>query len=236
MERITQDKVPVAPALSMIFMVQSIERIGDHAKNIAEFVVHIVDGIDLRYQGSRSKNLRPGTGLLPARARPPLQRKNSVASPRKMKKPMLSVMKVSSTDEPIAGSRPSRCRRQRNRHRRSARRAAGSASSPASWSGRAATPSACTGRATRRPGPAMPPQTRPFRPAIASSLSNSRARVGRGDLAQRQRAHDQGHGLVAGVAGDAGHDRHQRGQRDHASRSCPRTRRSRARRRTRCTG
>ena len=39
----------------MIFMVQSIERIGDHAKNIAEFVVHIVDGIDLRYQGSRAK-------------------------------------------------------------------------------------------------------------------------------------------------------------------------------------
>ncbi|HWS73797.1 MAG TPA: phosphate signaling complex protein PhoU [Quisquiliibacterium sp.] len=55
MERITQDKVPVAPALTMIFMVQSIERIGDHAKNIAEFVVHIVDGIDLRYQGSRAK-------------------------------------------------------------------------------------------------------------------------------------------------------------------------------------
>jgi len=54
-ERITQDKAPVGPALTMIFMVQSIERIGDHAKNIAEFVVHIVDGIDLRYQGSRAK-------------------------------------------------------------------------------------------------------------------------------------------------------------------------------------
>jgi phosphate transport system protein len=55
MDRITQDKVPVAPALTMIFMVQSIERIGDHAKNIAEFVVHIVEGVDLRYQGSRAK-------------------------------------------------------------------------------------------------------------------------------------------------------------------------------------
>jgi phosphate transport system protein len=55
MDRLTQRQVPVAPALTMIFMVQSIERIGDHAKNIAEFVVHIVEGVDLRYKASRAK-------------------------------------------------------------------------------------------------------------------------------------------------------------------------------------
>ena len=55
MERLTNRQVPVAPALTMILMVQSIERIGDHAKNIAEFVVHIVEGVDLRYKASRAK-------------------------------------------------------------------------------------------------------------------------------------------------------------------------------------
>ena len=55
MERLAERQVPVGPLLTMIFMVQSIERIGDHAKNIAEFVVHIVEGVDLRYKGSRAK-------------------------------------------------------------------------------------------------------------------------------------------------------------------------------------
>lgn len=39
----------VAPALAMVFVVQSIERVGDHAKNIAEYVVNVVEGIDLRH-------------------------------------------------------------------------------------------------------------------------------------------------------------------------------------------
>lgn len=60
MERLTQQQVAVAPALTVIFMVQSIERIGDHAKNIAEFVVHIVEGVDLRYKSSRAKAARGG--------------------------------------------------------------------------------------------------------------------------------------------------------------------------------
>ncbi len=54
-DRMAQGQVPVPPALAMIFMVQSIERIGDHAKNIAEFVIHVVEGIDLRYESSRAK-------------------------------------------------------------------------------------------------------------------------------------------------------------------------------------
>lgn len=39
--------------VDLAFAVQSIERVGDHSKNIAEYVIHIVDGVDLRH--SRAK-------------------------------------------------------------------------------------------------------------------------------------------------------------------------------------
>jgi len=39
----------VSACLALIFVVQSIERVGDHAKNIAEYVVNVVEGIDLRH-------------------------------------------------------------------------------------------------------------------------------------------------------------------------------------------
>ena len=39
----------VSDALALVFIVQSIERVGDHAKNIAEYVVQIVEGIDPRH-------------------------------------------------------------------------------------------------------------------------------------------------------------------------------------------
>src|SRR5690606_26593084 len=39
----------VSAALSLIFVVQSIERVGDHASNIAEYVVNVVEGVDLRH-------------------------------------------------------------------------------------------------------------------------------------------------------------------------------------------
>lgn len=39
----------VSAALALVFVVQSIERVGDHAKNIAEYVVNVVEGIDLRH-------------------------------------------------------------------------------------------------------------------------------------------------------------------------------------------
>jgi phosphate transport system protein len=39
----------VSPALALIFVVQSIERVGDHATNISEYVVTVVDGTDARH-------------------------------------------------------------------------------------------------------------------------------------------------------------------------------------------
>ncbi|MGE0312768.1 MAG: phosphate signaling complex protein PhoU [Lautropia sp.] len=47
----------VASCMDLIFVVQSIERVGDHAKNIAEYVVNVVEGVDRRHQdvGSERK-------------------------------------------------------------------------------------------------------------------------------------------------------------------------------------
>ena len=50
MQRMSASPDAVSTALDMVFVVQSIERIGDHAKNIAEYVAHVVEGIDRRHQ------------------------------------------------------------------------------------------------------------------------------------------------------------------------------------------
>jgi phosphate transport system protein len=39
----------VSPALALIFVVQSIERVGDHATNISQYVVTVVEGTDTRH-------------------------------------------------------------------------------------------------------------------------------------------------------------------------------------------
>ena len=49
MQRMSTDSETVSAALDLIFVVQSIERVGDHAKNIAEYVVNVVQGVDLRH-------------------------------------------------------------------------------------------------------------------------------------------------------------------------------------------
>lgn len=49
----------VSPGLALIFIVQSLERIGDHATNIAEYVVNLVEGIDLRYATSGGGGASP---------------------------------------------------------------------------------------------------------------------------------------------------------------------------------
>jgi phosphate transport system protein len=47
--RMGSDAGAIAAALDVMFVVQSIERIGDHAKNLAEYVIHIVEGVDTRH-------------------------------------------------------------------------------------------------------------------------------------------------------------------------------------------
>lgn len=47
--RMANDPSSVTAAMDLVFVVQSIERVGDHAKNIAEYVVNVVEGIDLRH-------------------------------------------------------------------------------------------------------------------------------------------------------------------------------------------
>ncbi|MEZ5742062.1 MAG: phosphate signaling complex protein PhoU [Burkholderiaceae bacterium] len=42
----------VAECLTLVFIVQSIERVGDHAKNVAEYVVTVVEGVDPRHRRS----------------------------------------------------------------------------------------------------------------------------------------------------------------------------------------
>jgi phosphate transport system protein len=49
MGKMAKEPMGVSNALAMVFIVQSIERVGDHAKNIAEYVVNVVEGFDPRH-------------------------------------------------------------------------------------------------------------------------------------------------------------------------------------------
>ena len=45
----TEDPHTITTGLDMLTIAKAIERIGDHAKNIAEFVIYIVKGSDVRH-------------------------------------------------------------------------------------------------------------------------------------------------------------------------------------------
>ena len=44
-----EDPRTISASLDLLFMAKAIERIGDHAKNIAEFIIYIVNGADVRH-------------------------------------------------------------------------------------------------------------------------------------------------------------------------------------------
>jgi phosphate transport system protein len=45
-----EDPRTISASLDLLFLAKAIERIGDHAKNIAEFTIYIVNGADVRHQ------------------------------------------------------------------------------------------------------------------------------------------------------------------------------------------
>ena len=44
-----EDPRMISPSLDLLFLAKAIERIGDHAKNIAEFIIYVVKGEDVRH-------------------------------------------------------------------------------------------------------------------------------------------------------------------------------------------
>jgi phosphate transport system protein len=44
-----EDPRTISASLDLLFIAKAIERIGDHAKNIAEFTIYVVKGADVRH-------------------------------------------------------------------------------------------------------------------------------------------------------------------------------------------
>ena len=44
-----EDPRTISQAIELMFVAKSVERIGDHAKNVAEFIIYIVKGTDVRH-------------------------------------------------------------------------------------------------------------------------------------------------------------------------------------------
>ena len=44
-----EDPRTISASLDLLFIAKAIERIGDHAKNIAEFIIYVVKGADVRH-------------------------------------------------------------------------------------------------------------------------------------------------------------------------------------------
>ncbi len=56
-----EDPRTISTAMEIMWIAKSIERIGDHSKNIAEHVIYIVHGVDVRHPGQPAADQAGGT-------------------------------------------------------------------------------------------------------------------------------------------------------------------------------
>jgi phosphate transport system protein len=54
----TQDPSSVSRALDLLLISRYLERIGDHATNIAEVTIFVVDGLDIRHHSDQKRLVR----------------------------------------------------------------------------------------------------------------------------------------------------------------------------------
>jgi len=50
MQGVYSNNENVSALMDLLFMAKGIERIGDHTKNIAELIIYIVEGVDVRHK------------------------------------------------------------------------------------------------------------------------------------------------------------------------------------------
>jgi phosphate transport system protein len=50
-----EDPRTISPSLNLLFLAKAVERIGDHAKNIAEATIYVVKGADIRHSSPEER-------------------------------------------------------------------------------------------------------------------------------------------------------------------------------------
>ena len=45
-----EDPRTISASLDLLFLAKAVERIGDHSKNVAELIIYLVEGKDIRHQ------------------------------------------------------------------------------------------------------------------------------------------------------------------------------------------